>query len=226
MIKKASGRSALVLATGLWVCFAAPPQAAAGTEDTTASSKPESAVGEPIALNKYAKQGSRQGKKSAHRKPSKEESVKSSATKKAAATDVAAADGDSPSTIPPSVANANAQLAPADTPSGSAKAMSVRANNILQNAPDNPADGQPAEAQVVSADQLNDLDRALQESNARSSKAPAPTLAMVSAEAPAARVMASSNESSTWDQTSLIGKIFIAFGGLLTLASAARMLIA
>jgi hypothetical protein len=224
MIKKASGRSALVLATGLWVCFAAPPQAAAGTEDTTASSKPESAVGEPIALNKYAKQGSRQRKKSAHRKPSKEESVKSSA--KAAATDVAAADGDSPSTIPPSVANANAQLASADTPSGSAKAMSVRANNILQNAPDNPAGGQSAEAQVVSADQLNDLDRALQESNAAASKAPAPTLAMVAAEAPAARVMASSNESSTWDQTSLIGKIFIAFGGLLTLASAARMLMA
>jgi hypothetical protein len=222
MIKKASGRSALVLATGLWVCFAAPPQAAAGTEDATASSKPESAVGEPIALNKYAKQGSRQGKKSAHLKPSNEESVKSSATKKA----VAAADGDSPSTIPPSVANANAQLAPADTPSGSAKAMSMRANNILQNAPDNPADGQSAEAQVVSADQLNDLDRALQESKPPASKAPTPTLAMVSAEAPAARVMASSNESSTWDQTSLIGKIFIAFGGLLTLASAARMLMA
>jgi hypothetical protein len=37
---------------------------------------------------------------------------------------------------------------------------------------------------------------------------------------------ASSNESSTWDQTSLIGKIFIAFGGLLTLASAARMFMA
>jgi hypothetical protein len=50
---------------------------------------------------------------------------------------------------------------------------------------------------------------------------------MASAEAPAATpVMASSNESSTWDQTSLIGKIFIAFGGLLTLASAARMFMA
>ena len=44
---------------------------------------------------------------------------------------------------------------------------------------------------------------------------------------PVAPVMASrSDESSTWDQTSLIGKIFIAFGALLTLASAARMFMA
>jgi hypothetical protein len=36
---------------------------------------------------------------------------------------------------------------------------------------------------------------------------------------------ASSNENSAWEQTSLIGKIFIGFGALLTMASAARMLI-
>ena len=38
--------------------------------------------------------------------------------------------------------------------------------------------------------------------------------------------MASGSEASTWDQTSLIGKIFIAFGALLTMASAARMFMA
>jgi hypothetical protein len=37
---------------------------------------------------------------------------------------------------------------------------------------------------------------------------------------------ASNTESSAWDQTSLIGKIFIGFGALLTMASAARMFIA
>ena len=37
---------------------------------------------------------------------------------------------------------------------------------------------------------------------------------------------AASNDSSTWDKTSLIGKIFIAFGALLTMASAARMFMA
>jgi hypothetical protein len=149
--------------------------------------------------------------------------LKSSTAKKPATTDVAADDGDSPTAIPPSVANANAQLASADTPAGKAKAMSARANEILQTAPDNAADAQPAaETQVVSADQLNDVDRALRETTR-----PAPTLAMAAAEAPAATVMAAgSNESSIWDQTSLIGKIFIGFGALLTMASAARMFIA
>jgi hypothetical protein len=152
--------------------------------------------------------------------------LKSSTAKKPATTDVTADDGDSPTAIPPSVANANARLASADTPAGKAKAMSARANEILQTAPDNAADAQPgAETQVVSADQLNDVDRTLRET-----KRPAPTLAMAAAEAPAApaaTVMAAdSNESSTWDQTSLIGKIFIGFGALLTMASAARMFMA
>jgi hypothetical protein len=43
---------------------------------------------------------------------------------------------------------------------------------------------------------------------------------------PPAQAAAASNDNSTWDQTSLIGKIFIAFGALLTIASAARMFMA
>jgi hypothetical protein len=129
------------------------------------------------------------------------------------------------------VANANAQLAAADTPT--ANAMSARANDILKTAPDDSTTSQPAaDSQVVSADQLNDVDRALHET-----PLPAPALTVASAEAPAVAsaeapaapappVMASSNESSTWDQTSLIGKIFIGFGALLTMASAARMFMA
>jgi hypothetical protein len=35
-----------------------------------------------------------------------------------------------------------------------------------------------------------------------------------------------SRDNTAWDQTSLIGKVFIAFGGLLTMASAARMFMA
>jgi hypothetical protein len=222
MTIRANKRSALILATGLFVCFAGPSQAAGADADNAAtSSKSENAAGAPIALDKYTKHSARH----AHRKSSKV-ALKSSAAKKPATTDVAADDGDSPTAIPPSVANANAQLASADTPTDSAKAMSARANEILQTAPDNAADAQPAtDNQVVSADQLNDVDRALHEGTR-----PAPTLAMVAAEAPAAPAApvtaASSNESSTWDQTSLIGKIFIAFGGLLTLASAARMFMA
>jgi hypothetical protein len=222
MTIKVSGRSALILATGLFVCLAGPSQAA-GTDGTIASPKPESAA--PIALSKFTKHSTRHGKSYAHRKSSK--LAEKSSDKKDAASDVAADDSDNSSAIPPAVANANAQMATVDVPGGNAKAMSARANDILQAAPANPADAQiTTDTQVVAADQLNDVDRALRESNP---PAPAPA-AMVSADtpAPAAPVMASSNsnEGSTWDQTSLIGKIFIGFGALLTMASAARMFMA
>jgi hypothetical protein len=106
--------------------------------------------------------------------------------------------------------------------------MAARANEILQDAPDKAAGAQPAaESEVLSADQLNDVDRALHEATP-----PAPVLLMAAAEAPATPAApagpvtaASSNESSAWDQTSPIGKIFIGFGALLTMASAARMFI-
>jgi hypothetical protein len=211
MTIKASGRSALILATGLLVCFAGPSQAAAGADNATATAKSENAAG-------VQKHGSRHSKSTAQRK-SGQQALKSTAAK-AATPDVAADDADNSSAIPPSVASANARFAPADTPAGNARAMSARANDILQT-----AEGQPrADSQVVAADQLNDLDRALHEG-----QPPAATMALASAEAqvaPAVPVMASSQESSTWDQTSLIGKIFIAFGALLTMASAARMFMA
>ena len=122
------------------------------------------------------------------------------------------------------MANANAQLASADSPIAAARAMSARAQAILQAAPGNPADAPAAtDTQVVAADQLNDVDRALRES-----PPPAPPLAMASADR---RRRAGDGEPqrrrhSTWDQTSLIGKIFIGFGALLTMASAARMFMA
>jgi hypothetical protein len=67
---------------------------------------------------------------------------------------------------------------------------------------------------LVAADQLNDVDRSLREGS------PAKP---VSANPPPAPVAAVSGKDSAWDKTSLIGKIFIGFGALLTMASAARM---
>ncbi|QWG20821.1 hypothetical protein KMZ68_09900 [Bradyrhizobium sediminis] len=211
---KASGRSALILVTGLFVCFAMPSQAAPDADKATASSKSESAKAATAANGKQARRSARSWKKYAQRKPSRT-ALKSSASKKA--TDDADNSVGSPAKIPPSVANANAQLASTEAPADSARAMSAKATTILQAAADKPAD-----SQVVSADQLNDLDRALQES-----RPPAPALALASAEPPAAPLaIASSKEDSTWDRTSLIGKIFIGFGALLTMASAARMFMA
>jgi hypothetical protein len=221
MTRKANGRSALILATGLLVCLAGPSQAA-GTDSTAASANSESAA--PLALNKYTKHSAHHAKSDAHHKSSK--SAQKSSDKKDAATDAAANNSDNSSAIPPGVANANAQMATGDVPGGNAKAMTARAHDIVQAAPANSGDAQAgADAPVVAADQLNDVDRALPEA----SPPPAPpTVAMAPAASPAAPVMASSNgsEGSTWDRTSLIGKIFIGFGALLTMASAARMFIA
>lgn len=226
MIIKASGRSALILATGLFVCFAGPSQAAPEDDSATATTKSEKA-GAPIALNKYTKP--RHAKKPAQQKSSKA-APKSSAAKKA--TDVADDGGNGSIEIPPSIANANARLASAEVAPDSARAMSAKANTMLLAAADKPADTPPAaEAEVVAPDQLNDLDRALQQAKpeAKSEAKPvAPTMALASVEVPAAAapVVAASKDDSTWERTSLIGKIFIAFGALLTMASAARMFMA
>jgi hypothetical protein len=218
MTNKASGRSALLLAAGLFVCFGGPSQAAAGAEDAAAAVQSETA-GTPVALHKDAGH-THHWKKYAHRKSGKT-ALKASVGNKTA---YAADEGDRSSAIPSSIANANAQLQPADTQTGNAaKAMTARANDILQAAPDKPADAPPSAdqsgAQVIAADQLNDVDRALRESTP-------PAVPLASAEAPARAVASSSNESTAWDQTSLIGKIFIGFGALLTMASAARMFVA
>lgn len=228
MIIKASGRSALILATGLFVCLAGPSQAAPDDNTATASSTSQKAVGAPVALNKFTKP--RHAKKPAQRKSSKE-ALKSSAAKKA--TDVADENGNGSTDIPPAVANANARLVSAEGPPDSARAMSAKANTMLLAATDKPADTQPAaEAEVVAPDQLNDLDRALQQAKSvqqAKPAAPTPNMSLASVEAPAASaapVVAASKEDSAWEQTSLIGKIFIAFGALLTMASAARMFMA
>jgi hypothetical protein len=133
------------------------------------------------------------------------------------------ADVPASSQMPASIANANAQVAAADTPpAAAASAMTGRANDNVQAAADNNA-APNAENQVVAPDQLNDIDRALQQDNPPTPKT---VIAATDAQPRPAPVMASSQPSSAWDQSSLIGKIFIGVGTLLTLASAARMFMA
>jgi len=209
---KAGGRVALI-AVGLCVCvagvgFTSAPSAAAPSQSENVT------TGKTIKKVRYYKRYvSRQRVRAAQ---------KSSATTSAAESRVAEAGG--AVTIPASVANANAEMI-SDAPTGAAKAMTLRANALLMAAADTPAEPQApaAGSQVVAADQLNEVDRALQEQQASSQTtvalAPTKPVAAVAAKAVA-------NDSSTWDETSLIGKIFIAFGALLTIASAARMFMA
>jgi hypothetical protein len=219
MTIKASGRSALILATGLLVCFASASPAATGAQEATADPKSQSAAEAPAARHKNLRYGSHTRKHTAHGK-SHAIALKTVRHARAAAGDAAADRGEAD--LPPRVANANAQLAFPAAPGIYGNAMSARANDLLQAASDNPADARN-ETLIVAADQLNDVDRALRESNP-----PAAATVMASANPPAApvTVTAGSQENSTWDQTSLIGKIFIGFGALLTMASAARMFMA
>ncbi|MGO8913518.1 MAG: hypothetical protein ACLQDM_29925 [Bradyrhizobium sp.] len=220
MIIKASGRSALILAAGLFVCCAGPSLAATDADDSTANSTSENAAAAPVALHKNLRHGAHYRKSYAHRKSHRIAS-RPAEDSKAAATDVAAENSAPLSGLPPSVANANAQLAFPGMPGGTAGAMAARASDLLQAGSDNPADAKADnQTLVVAADQLNDVDRTLHEGNA-----PAADAVVASADPPAAPV-ATSQESSTWDETSLIGKIFIGFGALLTMASAARMFMA
>ena len=203
---------------------------AAGTDaDTAAVSKPESATS-----GKSVRQGSRYLKKRyAHRQDTRAAS-KPAESKKADEKQVADASGGTPPAIPEWLANANAQMTATDAPPDSAKgmsaAMSEKASTVLQAA-DKPADAEaPADTAAAASDQLNDVDRALHKDVDKAlQEAPSSqTVAMASAIKPAAEAaaQAANNDSSTLDKTSLIGKIFIAFGALLTMASAARMFMA
>ena len=196
---------------------------AAGTDtDSAAVSKSESATS-----GKSVRQGSRSLKKRyAHRKYTRAASTSTSTStesKKADEKQVADASG-TPPAMPEWLANANAQMTAADaapdSATGISAAMSEKASTVLQAAADKPADAEaPADTAVVPPDQLNDVDRALHPS--------AQTVAMASPK-PAAdgTAQAANSDSSTLDKTSLIGKVFIAFGALLTMASAARMFMA
>ncbi len=108
------------------------------------------------------------------------------------------------------------QMAATDARAGTAK-PAVEAGAQAQA-----SESQPSDGKVVASDQLSDADRALRET-----PPPAQPVAVASNDAPAQRTVAmAGNDHSLWDETSLIGKVFIAFGTLLTIASAARMFMA
>jgi hypothetical protein len=240
---KASGRSALIIAAGFWLCVSGPLQAAEDADGGVTASRTETAAGAPVALNKFTKKfrkhvssrrksvkvASKASARNAKTSENKTSENRASDKNKAMEADAVFRDDDNLSALPPSVANANAQLAAADVPADDPTSVSTKASNMLRtmaakqgDSAEPPVPAPAATTELVAADQLNDVDRALSENNSEDRPAATPTMAMAMAQAPAAV----SNDDSAWGQTSLIGKIFIAFGGLLTLASAARMFMA
>ena len=115
--------------------------------------------------------------------------------------------------LKPLIADARAEMSTADL-------LASGASTVTVSVP--AADVGPPEPrmQVVSADQVNDIDRA---ASAAEGSAPRPGQILKPVSPQRAQLVSS---DSAWDQTSLIGKLFVAFGGFLTLASAARMFFA
>jgi hypothetical protein len=221
-MKGASARAVLMLLASLFtICLGTPLQAASsGTEESAQSDR----ASRPTEVKKNADHKHHSADRQSG-KPAEKLSHDSLGSKDASGTgNVKRAFG----AMPPSVANAKAQVVPDRTPATAAAAMTARANDNVHAAADIP-EAQPAEdSEVVATDQLNDVDRASQESG-QAAAAPAPAAAPAQ-RAPETMTAAtrdeSSTESSSWDQTSLIGKIFVGIGTLLTLASAARMFVA
>ena len=225
---KASGRAALILVAGIFLLSSGAAQAAPSSNGQPDSAGKQADTAKPSKHRRHESRRTGDGK-SAVKAGDKTDNKQDSAAKAAESkVDQTNAENDVPASnqMPPEVANANAQLAAADTPTAAAaSAMTGRANDNVQAAAGDTANGAApnAEPQVVAPDQLNDVDRALQQGNPPAQKA---VIAATEAQPRPAPVMAGSQQSSAWDQSSLIGKIFIGVGTLLTLASAARMFMA
>jgi hypothetical protein len=222
----ASGRSALIITAGLWLCLAAPIGAQQSDQDATANSASDATATDnpadaPVAPNKPVKPRPKRPAAAQSHQPAKVASKPLNSKK----TDDAQALQDDPSTsgFPSSVSNAKAQFGAGGSglANSALKTMSTQADmpgTATQVDPATaPAEASAANGALVAPNQVNDVDRTMGQDTA-----PAPTLSMMVPQTPSAV----SNVDSTWGRTSLIGKVFVALGGLLTLASAARMFIA
>lgn len=198
----AIGRLAVIALTGTFV-FAAVPAFAACSGDKCADSS-------SVASTKYSRKIH-----VAHRRHRDDDEVASNdrrSSDRDAAKDQAKVEA-KPNTLPVDVADARAQMMSDD-----AKAKAVN-DTPTQAAGDAAIPATPDSAvQVVNADELNDLDKAASEVTE--------TLPRLPASIANSRAEMRFDGPSSWAQTSTIGKAFIAFGVMLTLASAARMFMA
>jgi hypothetical protein len=103
-------------------------------------------------------------------------------------------------------------------------ADTTASDNVSVSTPANPSGPQATSTdQAAGTNQLSELDRAL---HPEEGKTPPVVTQAAETPSPRANVVVAGSQNATWDETSLIGKIFIAFGALLTIASAARMFMA
>lgn len=220
---------ATITAVGILVCFSTPEQTSA------APGKPMASAEKPIVLAKFSKRRAHTAKKSRSARYAKKSSSTSSAKKsddskandnKAVAKTAAMAKPE----LPAAIANAHAEAPKKPRTLAEDEAQNLAAldsTDVIST-----VDG----VQIAASDQLNDVDRALTAESAPAlvstaaapvAAEPVPTNKIVKAvpsgETPTVK---KASDNDPWSQSSLIGKFFIALGGLLTLASAARIFIA
>ncbi|WP_367116408.1 hypothetical protein [Bradyrhizobium sp.] len=213
---------------GLLCCFGGASLAA--TTNTGASAHSDEAS-KPAEVRKHVRHKRlhthRRSSRTALKSSDHKADMVNQGARKNAANEVASDTAPASNAMPSGFANARAEIASADTAAAAAaSAMTARAADNKQAAAEDtqiqPVAGIAADNQTVSPDQLNEVDRALHEESQPA--APRTVVAAVDTQPRPVPVMAAATaDSSSLDQTSLIGKIFIGFGALLTLASAARM---
>lgn len=187
----------------------------------------------PIVLSKFKKQRAHTGKKSrtAQARHAKKSTSKSASRSKVIAeksadkppVDDKVAINVSTRELPRSVANARAQALADDEARNIAALDSTDVVDRTQlAAADIASSDTPAPVNNATVAQ----DTSVAPVAASPPPAPAPTNKILRPVASGDKPVFKADDSDPWSKTSLIGKIFIAFGSLLTLASAARLLIA
>jgi hypothetical protein len=203
MIRRAIGRLAIIALTGAFVFAAGSAFACSGNDCADSSGPTISKHSQRVRVAHHRHQSDDDDVASWGRPSSGGDTAKNQAKVEA-----------KPNALPSDVADARAQMTADD----------VKARRVAEApAPATTTDATASAAQdptvqVVNADELNDLDKA-----AADVTDPLPKLAPSIANS---RAEIHVETSSTWSQTSMIGKAFIAFGVMLTLASAARMFMA
>jgi len=216
--------AAALAAAGLWMCLAGPEQALAAKAKATAGTSTD----RPVVLAKFKKRQVQTGKKSrvakvrhvkrvAAKAAIKKSSARLSETKPKQEDRLSAS---SKPVLPAAVANARAEALAEDQARNIA---ALDSTDVVST-----KDG----IQIAEARPLNDANSASTDNATAQAEPPATVSAPVSspriirATSSGERQVVKTGDEDPWNKTSLIGKIFIAFGSLLTLASAARLLIA
>lgn len=217
---------ATIAAVGILICFATPEQTNA------APGKPMASPEKPIVLAKFNKRRAHAAKKPRSARYARKSSSKSVAKTSGEIKPVTQTTAASKTELPAAIANAHAEARSKSRTLAEDEARNVAALDSTDRI--STVDG----VQIAVSDQLNDVDRALTEESTSALVTTATAAAPVAAEPiPANKIIRAvpsgenpvvkkAADSDPWSKSSLLGKLFIAFGGLLTLASAARIFIA